>query len=110
MRDATNKLLDLIKDGMITNEQVVEACMKYMSEDDVAGMCHANEFFAQDDEDEDTNPIRDIYSNGMCPDCGEDIPVDAEEGGQCENCGHVWCDTEEYVDNEDEDGEDINTP
>ena len=52
MRIATNKLLDLIEQGLFTNEQVVTACMKFMSEDEVAEMCKANEFF-EDDEEED---------------------------------------------------------
>ena len=35
-------------------------------------------------------PIRDQYPNGECPDCGENIPYNAEYGDECENCGHVW--------------------
>ncbi len=41
--------------------------------------------------------------NGECPDCEEDIPLDVEEGEECENCGHVFClgresdDTEEQT-------------
>lgn len=40
---------------------------------------------------------------GRCPDCFDDIPVDMEEGGECENCGHVFylkreCPTQEYID------------
>ena len=92
MRNATNKLLGLIEEGMLTNEQVVEACLKFMSEDNVAEMCQANEFFMEDEDDEEEdNPLRALYVDCQCPDCGEDIPMDAEEGGQCDNCGHVWC-------------------
>jgi len=29
------------------------ACLKYMSEDDVADMAHSNEFFLDEDEDEE---------------------------------------------------------
>lgn len=30
------------------------------------------------------------YPDGNCPDCGEPIPEDAEDGDQCANCGHVF--------------------
>jgi rubredoxin len=39
--------------------------------------------------------IRDLYENGECPDCGEEIPVDMVDGGECVNCGHVFWATEE---------------
>ena len=52
MRNATNKLLGLIEEGMLTNEQVVMACVKFMSEDDVQEMCEANEFFEVEEDDE----------------------------------------------------------
>lgn len=29
------------------------------------------------------------YVGGACPDCGEDIPEESEDGDECENCGHV---------------------
>lgn len=53
MRNATNKLLELIEEGVLTNDQVVMACVKFMSEDDVAEMCEANEFFEEAEEDEE---------------------------------------------------------
>ena len=34
--------------------------------------------------------VKDMYTNGICPDCGEPIPTDAEIGGNCLNCQHVW--------------------
>lgn len=34
--------------------------------------------------------VKDHYEKEECPDCGEPIPNDAVEGGQCENCEHVW--------------------
>jgi hypothetical protein len=30
------------------------------------------------------------YPDGVCPDCGEDIPEDATAGDECANCGHVF--------------------
>jgi hypothetical protein len=35
--------------------------------------------------------LRDNYKGGLCPDCGDAIPEEAEDGEECENCGHVFC-------------------
>jgi hypothetical protein len=35
--------------------------------------------------------VADMYENQECPDCGRKIPLDAEEGEACFNCGHVFC-------------------
>ena len=51
-REASEKLLELVEEGLLDRDTVIMACVKYMSEDDVAGMCHANEFFF-DEEDEE---------------------------------------------------------
>jgi len=51
-RQATNRLLEDIEAGLLDRDSVIMACVSYMSEDDVADMCHANEFFADEDEDE----------------------------------------------------------
>ena len=53
MREATNRILELVEEGMLDRDTVIMACLKYMSEDDVADMAHANEFFLDEDEDED---------------------------------------------------------
>ena len=42
-REKTNKLLELIENDMISAEDVVMMCLKWMSEDDVADMLQANE-------------------------------------------------------------------
>jgi len=55
-RQATNRLLEMIEDGILNKDNVIMACVKYMSEYDVADMCHINEFFydeGEEDEDED---------------------------------------------------------
>lgn len=49
-RKATNKLLELIDDGMISARDVVTMCLKWMSEDDVEAMCKANEVFIDEEE------------------------------------------------------------
>lgn len=52
-RQATNKLLEYVEEGLLDKDTVIMACVKYMSEDDVADMCHVNEFFYGDEEGEE---------------------------------------------------------
>jgi hypothetical protein len=51
-RQATTRLLSLVEEGLLDKDQVIMACVKYMSEDDVADMCHANEFFIDEEEND----------------------------------------------------------
>jgi hypothetical protein len=51
MRDATNKILEMIDEGLLDARAVAQMCLKYMSEDDVAYMAEANEIFFEDNED-----------------------------------------------------------
>ncbi len=51
-REATEHILELVEDGLLDRDTVIMACLKYMSEDDVADMARINEFF-YDDEDEE---------------------------------------------------------
>lgn len=44
VREATDKLLQAVEEGLLDRDTVIIACVKYMSEDDVADMCHINEF------------------------------------------------------------------
>ena len=43
VRENTNKLLDMIEDGVLDATFVVTACLKYMSEDEVSDMMRSNE-------------------------------------------------------------------
>ena len=53
-REATTKILEMVEEGILDRDNVIMACLKYMSEDDVADMAHVNEFFEEEDyEDED---------------------------------------------------------
>jgi hypothetical protein len=52
-REATNKLLEMVEEGLLDRHAVILACVNYMSEDDVADMCHANEFFYDEDDEDD---------------------------------------------------------
>jgi hypothetical protein len=47
-REKTNKLLEMIKEGLLNKDTVIMACVKYMSEDEVADMMHCNEFDTDD--------------------------------------------------------------
>jgi hypothetical protein len=54
VRKMTNRLLEAVESGLLDRDTVIMACVKYMSEDEVADMCHANEFGLEDeDENED---------------------------------------------------------
>lgn len=52
-REYTNKILEAVEEGILDKDMVIMACLKYMSEDDVKDMAHANEFFPDEDEDEE---------------------------------------------------------
>jgi hypothetical protein len=49
-RQATNKILEMVDDGILDKDTVIMSCLKYMSEDDVADMAHHNEFFINEEE------------------------------------------------------------
>ena len=51
VREATNKLLEMIDEQLIDPKDVVRMCLKYMSEDDVKDMCEINEVFYEEDEE-----------------------------------------------------------
>jgi hypothetical protein len=53
-RKATTRILEMVDEGILDRDTVIMACLKWMSESDVAEMAHANEFWdEEDDEDED---------------------------------------------------------
>tara|TARA_R100000808_G_scaffold5051_8_gene15651 strand:+ start:2893 stop:3051 length:159 start_codon:yes stop_codon:yes gene_type:complete len=49
-RKYTNKLYDMIDEGLISNEYVVICCLKYMSENDVQDMMECNELIYDEEE------------------------------------------------------------
>lgn len=63
MRDYTNKLLEMIDEGLLDARTVVSACLKYMSEDEVEDMARANEFLEDKEEEEGSYPY--IINVGM---------------------------------------------
>ena len=50
-REFTCKLLEMVEEGLLDRDNVIMACVKYMSEDEVKDMMHHNEFI-EDEEDE----------------------------------------------------------
>lgn len=51
-RQTTIKLLDSIDEGYLDKDYVINACLSYMSEDQVADMCQVNQFFDQEEEED----------------------------------------------------------
>jgi hypothetical protein len=54
VREITNRLYDLVDDGVLTWDMIGRACLSYMSESDVADMAHYN-YLIDDDNDDDEN-------------------------------------------------------
>ena len=53
MREATNKILEMVEEGLIDKDYLILACLKYMSEDSVADMARINELTFEDEKDEE---------------------------------------------------------
>ena len=56
-REYTNKLLELVEEGMLNKDDVIMACVKYMSEDDVEDMMRCNDFIENTDDEYDKDSI-----------------------------------------------------
>jgi hypothetical protein len=52
MRQATNRLIDMMDEGLISAQAVAEMALAYMSEDDVADMMRCNDILDEEDEDD----------------------------------------------------------
>ena len=52
-RQATDKILEMVEQGILDKDTVIMSCLKYMSEDEVADMAHSNEFFINEEEDDE---------------------------------------------------------
>ena len=49
-RQYTNQLLEMIEDGLLSNESVVNMAMSYMSESDVQDMMQCNELLEEEED------------------------------------------------------------
>lgn len=52
-RKYTNELLEMIDNGLLNKDDVIMACIKYMSEDEVKDMMECNEFIVEEEEEEE---------------------------------------------------------
>jgi len=50
MRTQTNKLLEMMDEGVISAQSIAEMALAYMSEDDVADMMRANDILEEEDD------------------------------------------------------------
>jgi hypothetical protein len=53
VREASNKLLEMVHEGLLSPTAVIAMCLKWMSEDDVKEMCATNEIYFEEDEEDD---------------------------------------------------------
>ena len=51
-REKTCEVLDLVDQGVLTAQQVMEACLSYMSESEVADMARINGFTMSEEDEE----------------------------------------------------------
>ena len=63
MRTQTNRLIDMMDEGLISAQAIAEMALAYMSEDDVADMMRANDILDEEDED-DSFPLELEYDEG----------------------------------------------
>ena len=82
-REITNKLLEMVDDGVLNARTLALACLKYMSEDDVEDMAVINEFIQDPDDCEDEyeeyydyNPESDETSHPYVINAGDDLEND----------------------------------
>jgi hypothetical protein len=52
-RQYTNQLLEMIEEGMLDKDQVINAFCSYMSESDIQDMMESYGFIEEEEEDED---------------------------------------------------------
>lgn len=53
VRPATNRLIDMMDEGLIDARAVADMCLSWLSEHDVAEMMKANDIIEQDEDEED---------------------------------------------------------
>jgi hypothetical protein len=58
-RKYTAMLLDMVEEGVLDKDNVILACVKYMSESDVEDMMRANEMIIDDEDSEEEEEVND---------------------------------------------------
>jgi hypothetical protein len=69
MRTQTNKLIDMMDEGIISAQAVAEMALSYMSEDDVADMMRANDILDEEEDECDGQPDEAQEWHDFDPDC-----------------------------------------
>ena len=64
MRTQTNRLIEMMDEGLISAEAVAEMALAYMSEDEVADMMRSNDILDEDEDVEDDFPLSLEYDEG----------------------------------------------
>lgn len=54
-REHTDRLLEMIEDGLVDKGYVIRACLCYMSEYEVADMMRINDLLWEEEEEEETS-------------------------------------------------------
>jgi hypothetical protein len=68
-REYTNKLLEMIDEGLLSATQVAEMAVAWMSEDDVRQMMEANCLLDEDEDEHDGQPDEAQEWESFDPDC-----------------------------------------
>jgi len=55
VRQGTDKILEMVEEGILDKDMVIMSCLKYMAEDEVADMAQMNEFFINEEEEDDND-------------------------------------------------------
>jgi hypothetical protein len=58
-REWTNRMLEAVDEGLLDKDQVILACLNWMTDDDVKKMAEANEFFENPDDNDDDDDLED---------------------------------------------------
>jgi hypothetical protein len=69
MRTQTNRLIDMMDEGLISAQAVAEMALAYMSEDDVADMMRSNDILDEEDDEYDGQPDEAQEWESFDPDC-----------------------------------------
>ena len=59
VRKATNKVIEMAEEGVLSWEAIARAALDYMSEDEVADMAQCNDFIEDEDEEEEKDEEED---------------------------------------------------
>lgn len=56
-REATRKILEMVEEGLLDKDALILSCLNYMSEDEVADMARANDFFEWEENEEEEEDL-----------------------------------------------------